>query len=226
MSQAMGDFYSRFKAYPPSNLQLGSINGIDQQSRNFILKCWPRISPSVTWGPMAGRLSGDQVLVWALGGMQSGESGSGPCLGFSDDPTDPTRPGGNRIQPFFEFQSNRLRIVGGRSGRAFSYLDPYGNDVPYLYFATAPTGNSYSPDCSPVTNNKGIASPQVMPYFDSTSPLHFINPNTFQIICAGRDGTFGPGGFWRSADADSFYPRGSAGRDDHSNFYNRPLGER
>jgi hypothetical protein len=226
MSTAMGTFYSRFGTYPPSNLQLGPINGIDPQSRQFILKCWPRISPSVTWGPMAGRLSGDQVLVWALGGMQSSESGSGRCLGFSDDPSDPTRPGGKRIGPFFGFQSNRLRIVGGRSARAFSYLDPYSNDVPYLYFAAAPTGNSYTPDCSAVTNNKGVSSGPVLPYFNSTNPIGFINPTSYQIICAGKDGVFGPGGQWTPATARTVYPPGTAGSDDLSNFHPRPLGEK
>jgi Domain of unknown function (DUF4190) len=226
MSQAMEDFYSRFHAYPPSNLQLGPISGIDAPSKQFILKSWPRISPSVTWGPMAGRLSGDQVLVWALGGMQSGQSGSGQCLGFSNDPTDPTRPGGSRIGPFYEYHPNRLRIVVGRSARVFSYLDPYWNDVPYLYFATAPTGNSYTAACSAVTNNEGVSSGPVMPYFDAQSPIHFLHPNSFQIICAGKDGVFGPGGLWTSATARTVYPPGSAGSDDQSNFHPRPLGEK
>src|SRR5690349_8292549 len=46
LTQAMADFYSRFHAYPPSKLTLGPITGVDPQSRQFLLKCWPRISPS------------------------------------------------------------------------------------------------------------------------------------------------------------------------------------
>jgi prepilin-type N-terminal cleavage/methylation domain-containing protein len=223
MSQAMADFYSRFHAYPPTRLQLGPIAGIDAQSKQFILKCWPRISPSESWAPLTGALSGDQVLVWALGGMQGGGDGAGFGLGFSDDPTNPSRAGGSRIGPFYEFQSNRL-FHGSGEGMGFSYMDPFNNQMPYIYFASAPTGNAYSGACGPYGNNQGQTSGPVQPYYDSQSPIHFINPASFQIISAGKNGRFGAGGMWQAMNADSFYPANSDGADDLANFYTTRLG--
>jgi prepilin-type N-terminal cleavage/methylation domain-containing protein len=224
LSTALADFYSRFGALPPSDLTLASsLNAMPAPSRTFIQKCWPRIQPTgLNWG-VSGRLSGDQVLVFCLGGIQAGSSGQGVCLGFSDDPQNPTRPGGTRIRPFYDFQSNRLVQMGGGRGRGFSYTDAHNTGAVYMYFCAKPQGNLYSADCRPCTNNLGQTS-SVNPYMDATSPQHFINPDSFQLICAGKDGLFGPGGFWRPAFADAHYPTGSPGADDLANFHPVRLG--
>jgi hypothetical protein len=46
------------------------------------------------------------------------------------------------------------------------------------------------------------------------APTKYHNPNTFQIICAGYDGKFGPGGVWDPTDPTVT----KEGRDDLSNF--------
>jgi prepilin-type N-terminal cleavage/methylation domain-containing protein len=223
ISTGLVDFKTRFGAFPPSNLTL--TNNIaanpDPVSRQFLLKCWPRLQATVNWSAMGvdvGRpLSGDQVLVWALGGAQAGTANNGACLGFFDNSTDPTQPGGTRIRPFYEFASNRLINVSGR-GPGFSYSDAYNQGSPYLYFAAQPRGNAYSADCKVVN---GVT---VKPYFDVASPMHYINPDSFQIICAGRNGKFGKGGNWSPQNADTVYPPGSDGSDDLANFYMMRMG--
>src|SRR5262249_49002039 len=161
----------KFGALPPSNLTLTNAiaENPDPVSKQFLLGCWPRLQPTVNWGGMAGTLSGDQVLVWALGGMQTGPSGTGVCLGFSDHPRHPTQPGGQRIRPFYEFRSNRLIQVAGGRNSAFSYDDVRKHGCPYLYFAAKPGGNQYTADCMAVPGHGA----RVEPYFDQADPIHF-----------------------------------------------------
>ena len=92
-----------------------------------------------------------------------------------------------------------------------SYLDPYGKQA-YAYFSAGRKG--YGNDCP---------SLGLQPY--AGAPGAFLNPQGFQIISAGRDGKFGRGGAgWAPAGAATFYPRADPGRDDWSNFHDRPLG--
>jgi hypothetical protein len=63
----------------------------------------------------------------------------------------------------------------------------------------------------------------VKPYRDT--PSTYYKPDSFQIICAGDDGVFGPGGLWTPASASTVYPPGSPGCDDQSNFHTRLLGK-
>jgi hypothetical protein len=49
-----------------------------------------------------------------------------------------------------------------------------------------------------------------------------MNPNGYQIISAGRDSLFGPGGSWNPAAG--YTTAGSPGLDDLANFSQTPLG--
>jgi prepilin-type N-terminal cleavage/methylation domain-containing protein len=155
-------------------------------------------------------LTGDQCLVFFLGGITSVSSGNPPtvdCQGFSSAQRNPTALGGDRIPPFFKFVQKRL--VKGANG-FYSYNDPYG--VPYAYFsAYLGVGTSYnrygSSDCSNLN---------VSPY--STATGKYYNEKSFQIISAGPDQAFGPGGKWT--------PGAVSGptADDMSNFSETVLG--
>ena len=87
---------------------------------------------------------------------------------------------------------------------------------PYLFFAsTSPNGNGqYSKygtsDCASFLASPGVP---VSPYMQSATL--FMNPTGFQIISAGRNGKFGPGGLWNPATG---VPSGSPGADDQANF--------
>jgi general secretion pathway protein G len=256
LSIAVENFKTRFGSYPPSRVILcedyreyflgnNPASGqyktqLHQDSFEFINRIFPRInwswtSPSQAWKgidwnqdglPTAGDqgLEGEQCLVFFLGGMV----GPGPqLLGFSTNSQNPMLPGGDRIGPFYEFQTGRLGVWPGTLAPYLSYLDYYGNQ-PYAYFSSYKAPNNYNRwggnDCPSLLKNLvPPVSAGLVAYFDA--PGRFINPNSFQIISAGKDGFFGPGGgVWTPANASSFYPDPSIGRDDQSNFYDSPLG--
>src|SRR5262249_14442190 len=135
-------------------------------------------------------LYGDQVLVFYLGGIPS-TTGSAGTLGFSTNPQNPAAAGGTRKGPFFEFVSGRL--VMGPNG-FFRYNDPFSPGHPYIHFSSNGAGNDYN-----ATGDNPNFGDVPSPYFEgSVTSMRFMNRNSFQIICAGPDGVFGPGGLWDS----------------------------
>jgi len=116
--------------------------------------------------------------------------------------------------PFFDFKPER--VVNGQ------FLDPYG--TPYIFFGSK-NGNDY--------DAFGIYAGGVIPGFmvdggwGGVSPFKgldgkYINPNGFQIISAGKNKQFGPGGAF-DPGVNNYSP-GAPGGDDLSNFYRSVLG--
>jgi prepilin-type N-terminal cleavage/methylation domain-containing protein len=204
--------------------------------------------PGAGWGvPDATVLQGSEALVFYLGGMIQ----NGRTVGFSTNPTNPTllpaAAGEDRIGPFYEFRPARLKLLAalpaGSSRPYPSYLDPYNKsstdpaapDMPYAFFG-ALSPNNYNPAevQSMVIAVAGVptAVPVARPYYEFGSggttgtPTKWLNPNTFQIISAGRDRTFGmvassaTGPGW---DIRIGWPVGP-GADDVSNFSQTELG--
>jgi hypothetical protein len=152
-------------------------------------------------------LEGDQCLVFFLGGF-SGD-------GFSNSPN-PALLGGNRFGPFFDFRTSRLVDPGRAASPGYRvYIDAYGTR-PYVYFSSYKVRNGYAryaalgSDCSLIPDG---------PYQDGNG--NYWNRDSFQIISAGRDTEFGPGGTWSLADPAKIAP---AGKDDMTNFAEKPLG--
>ena len=151
-------------------------------------------------------LEGQHCLVFFLGGIPTALGGTEGCTGFSTNKAHPAAPGGSRYGPYFDFKSSRLqRDANG----FFTYLDPW-KARPYAYFSATKAGNDYKPDCPTLG---------VKPYFDLS--LRFLNPNGCQILSAGPDQEFGPGGRW---DPKNGYGWSTPGADDMSNFSRVPLG--
>jgi prepilin-type N-terminal cleavage/methylation domain-containing protein len=144
------------------------------------------------------------------------------CNGFSSNPSDPSAvfqlPGmvapPTLIGPFFEFKSERLTQLGAKldllnlkPNPYFSYADAYKNKlpsgamVPYAYFSSYRRRNNYNPyslsDCDAFKIIQGLVYPQsgmsvgLCPYASSAG--QFLNPSSYQIISAGKDGVFGVG---------------------------------
>jgi prepilin-type N-terminal cleavage/methylation domain-containing protein len=236
----------RVRAFDPGNpATMPALGGYDvtnpfqRESLEFIREVWPRITgtvigaastsnpPIVNWSgktaltaSMNGSwtLEGDQVLVFFLGGIPVAGAGTG----FSTNPIDPSYHVGRPnfpevVQPFFEFKADRL---GARHGTSpfWSYRDGYNREV-YAYLSSYKAGNDYTffgPTDCPTLN--------VAPYREPTAtgaPVRFYKREGFQIISAGRDGVFGPGGVWTPAMGDTMP---AAGRDDQSNFHPGLLG--
>ena len=198
-------------------------------------------SPFIDWNGNGTKdadvvLQGDQVLVFLLGGIPSASSSD--VLGFSTSPTNPADlTSTTRKGPYFPFSPDRLMR---QSNGFFQYLDPYKTGTPYIYLSAGKTRNGYNvtttatgtvTDCPqlPLPRNPpagATAQPIVIPYKNGASGL-FLNPDSYQIISAGSDGVFGPGGSW---DPTQGYGSPSAGtpayfgKDDLSNFSPNKLG--
>jgi prepilin-type N-terminal cleavage/methylation domain-containing protein len=216
LNASLDTFKNEYKTYPPSRIFLSNNPGdyssappasIQAESLSYLQHIWPKIFDKdprtglpvpVDWKGAQGLLQGDQCLVFFLGGIQTAD---GP-IGFSTNPRDPTAlptmPGETRKGPFFNFDSTRLTAPSTRkppfNSTALVYLDVYG--TPYAFFSSPKGANRYNALPLPTAAIGGdCPSLNVSPYAKNTGPLfQFYNPDTVQIISAGKDMQFGPGG--------------------------------
>jgi hypothetical protein len=148
-------------------------------------------------------LDANQSLVFFLTGGPFTKYG-----GFWQDKQRPCTASGkvgeNHIGPFLDFPSSRFDADG-------RLLDPWG--TPFAYFTAVP-GNDYTGSFT----WKGVT---VRPYGDPDHPERFANPKQFQIISAGRNGVFAPGGSWTPGEGE--WAADAPGGDDLSNFNNGTL---
>ncbi len=212
-------------------------NQLDFDSAAYLTQVWHNLTAPVIWNPNTAStdviLEGDQCLVFFLGGVQGTVNGVNACVGFSTNTKNPTATGGDRVEPFFDFQSARLttKFDSNKTGY-FSYLDAYGK-APFAYFSSYKKANGYNRYFT-LLNASDCSRLAVWPYSDG---IKYQNSDTFQIISAGRDGIFGQGSnpgtsplpIWTPAKADSSQAlyngaNTKAGQDDMSDFYDRMLG--
>jgi hypothetical protein len=175
---------------------------------------------AITTG-QAWTLDGGQCLVFWLGGIQG-------TMGFNSNPTNPGFLGGGAFrQPYFSF--NPLRLIPGPAPAGATqgfpyYRDAYTPGAPYAYFTSYPSKGYSTTDCNSAAFLLPIPAPPntyLVPY--QYSPTQFVNANGFQIISAGKDGQFGPGGsFWNPATGygppTPTFPPGPYASDDIANF--------
>jgi hypothetical protein len=112
-----------------------------------------------------------------------------------------------RDGPFLDFPLSRYDADG-------RVLDPWG--TPLAYFTAVP-GSGYS---GSFTWNGST----VRPYREPGDPDRFMNRKTFQLISAGRNRVFGPGGNWTPGEGE--WAADGPGGGDPSNFNNGPLSRR
>jgi prepilin-type N-terminal cleavage/methylation domain-containing protein len=266
LSNALNAFKAKYKMYPPSRIFLANTeadytnathpSGLTQAERmahlGLLRKIWPRLAPPAKYNPQfdwtAGAapsnwtgmiLEGDQCLVFFLSGIPSPPSFGAGGLGFSTDGQNPTwtrakaAPGGDT--KFFDFTAGRLVIKPGTQ-YFYSYVDGYGTSTTqgaqaYAYFSAGARANQYNPgDCL------GI---RAVPYLQSPLPTsRYYNPDSFQILSAGKDKTFAlpnyPAGApvwlggpavvcgWTAANAE--VDAAGVGEDDISNFHGSFMG--
>jgi type II secretory pathway pseudopilin PulG len=200
--------------YLPSQIRLrvggyaNPADALDTTSATFLAQMWPRIQYPVNWGVPDGTvLQGQHCLVFFLGGIQNGTS----CLGFGTNSSNPSDFTAGKKSPLFEFNAGRLRVD---TNGALIYMDSY-NQKPYAYFSPgAMVGGYNAGDCS------GLS---VAPYKDLSG--NWLKPNSCQIISAGADGVFGPGGVNWGPGSPVLNPpsTGKGGADDQTNFSDRTL---
>ncbi len=229
LQNAVASFCDEYSVeYIPSRIHLcenlaayNMNNQLDQDSFLYLRKLWPRLNTGsmVDWdgsgvaGDADYTLEGNECLVFFVGGIPS-QIGLG-TTGFGTDPVNPTTPGGERKR-YFEFKSERLIAT---KGRYMSYRDVYGK-MPFAYFSAYQQTNGYNryggTDCWTFG-----ANPYFEPQAAANAPINYYKPSSFQIISAGVDGQFGPGGAWLPAQANQIL---KPGRDDMTNFYDKKLG--
>jgi prepilin-type N-terminal cleavage/methylation domain-containing protein len=243
---AIESFKAKFLMYPPSFIVLGNAiqyanyattPAKSQQvanSKAYLSALWPRVNfNTYDWGipgTMAVALEGDQCLVFFLNGPNG--------TGFSANPADPANAGGTRVGPFFEFPQNRLLAIAhpgtGQAANSFlSFMDGYGNTATmkgnvYAFFSSGRSAGGYGTmsggsDCPTLT---------VLPYIQPNN--RYYKHNSFQIISAGKNLAFGPGGAWPPGNPPAAYLPGptnfpangaaGSGVDDYSNFSGDMLG--
>jgi prepilin-type N-terminal cleavage/methylation domain-containing protein len=143
-------------------------------------------------------LTGVDSLAYFLGGSRPAFPGWHPAM-----PVYPT--GSTKKGPYFDFAPDRF------AGNAF--LDPF--KTPYAYMASGASGYPTSVTVVTASGNQTVS-----PYKLAAS--RFVNPDSFQLISAGQDLTFGPGDVW-AAGTGAYAPTG-VGADDIANFNGAPLG--
>jgi hypothetical protein len=193
-------------------------------------------------------LDGDQSMVFFLGGIRP--PGGFTFTGFSVDPKNPGQlPGGNigRVNAFYNFPSDRMFLKLNLNAKPVpkvttnfpSYSDFYNNTnppTPYLYFSSNNRKNGYTVGYTITLQDKTIqvnpaATVTVQAYWVTAGPpvaanglWQFNAPDTFQIICAGRDGCFNNGGVagyqWTPVNVTTV----QNGKDDRTNFTDNLLG--
>jgi prepilin-type N-terminal cleavage/methylation domain-containing protein len=174
-------------------------------------------------------LQGQHCLVFLLGGIST-PAAPFSCQGFSTNPANPSTQlvtGEKRRGPYFPFQS--IRLMRDPNNRFLVYKDPWKTDQPYAFFSSYKTLNGYfmGPPYRPGLTFPGdCPSLQVAPYFrmSGTTTVVFENNQSYQIISAGRDGVFGPGGTWDPVTGVHNATAAGGGEDDQSNFSRVPLG--
>jgi hypothetical protein len=234
LAQAIQAFKTDFQvSYIPSRITLppaqSNMAGYDVtgESLQYITTLWPRINQVALgttpqafqfWGVPGSTpvtLTGDQVLVFFLGGVRDANNN---CFGFSTSPLNPTTgpaTGGEaRKGPYFEFPPGRLAAVNHTPSNPSlsatdiaypSFIDVYGT-MPYVYFSTRKTANDYPTFTSssagyqvyPTQLVVSGATYTIYPYQisgpapngPSTAIRVWANKSGFQIVAAGRDGLF------------------------------------
>ena len=210
LSTAAANFKQEFKFYPPENFKI-PVKGSDAGVAVY-QQMWPRWTPTVNASNditpaliNAGTpLRGIECLMY----FTMGPTGTGWTI---DGPFAPTPTANAKKGPFFEYTGPPLVN--------YNYNDPFG--TPYAYFASS-TGQKYGVSgplgpysgTSPLTSPFPVANTPLTPFTNAAGKP--VNGDSVQIISAGANKTFGPGGAWTAGSGA--YATGGPGGDDVSNF--------
>jgi hypothetical protein len=209
----------------PSRIRLNDPE--DDASNTYLCKLFPRYNRTqkYKWNGQDSEtltLEGHECLVFFLGGIISGDE-TLKCEGFGVNPGDPTDlTGKDRKGPYFQFDAKRLKR--DPQTKFLYYLDAFGK-APYAYFSagTAPNGYNAEGDCPGLAKLVKDCCPDGAPKPYLEVKDKFWKPNGWQIISAGLDGKFGPGGvLWGK---DNPVKTDTPGADDLANFAKAEMGK-
>ena len=184
LHMAIMNYKNEYGSFPPCDSPLPY--GTASPAVKHVTKLFPRCTSVVTQFTAAGLSSPEQpyaavdptnaLIAW-LGG-------------YTDDPTSPLRPSASR-KKLFDFDQSRISGLTysppGKSGSPYVYI----NSSNYVIGGSVGTFGSYYAHRVPVSA-AGDFQTLAQPAF---------NPDTFQILCAGRDEQFST-----DDDLSNFWP--------------------
>jgi prepilin-type N-terminal cleavage/methylation domain-containing protein len=113
--------------------------------------------------------------------------------GYTDNPIQPVTAGTRK--KLYDF--NLARVDGSTGG----YYPSGKPGSPYTYFVSGTSANGYGTVASPNTWTVAVSGTHVPQLQVLSTGTAFFNPDTFQILCAGRDEKFGT-----DDDLSNFWP--------------------
>lgn len=212
---ALTAFKNKYGDYPPSRISLynsaAGWNG-DRRSKTIIRKFWPQFdftSDGANGGSPARRdLDGSECLLFFLAGVRDGD---GKYIGFSNNPARPfLATGQSRVDPFLsDIESTRIDTSDPDGDGFYVYKDPVSTSTePYVYYS------SYGGQGYDSADHTAYGSGKPVFYREGTAAnAKRLKPQSYQIISAGLDGRFGPGGAY-TPDKSTVLP--GANRDDEA----------
>ena len=205
LSTAAASFKQEFKFYPPDSFTIPVNKNASDPNNQIFAQMFRSYASGLDQGNtgipsgVAGGgtlLQGIQCLIYfACGPQLTGWAIDGP---FAPVPAATAKKG-----PFFDYSGPPLNN--------YTYNDPFG--MPYAYFGST-YGQKYGPFAPANPNYTGMSPTGMVPF--TTSPGKFVNPDSVQIISAGANKSYGPGGAW--SPNNGAYSSGSSGSDDMANF--------
>lgn len=163
-------------------------------------------------------LTGDECLVFFLGGVATGSPGAFAVTGFSKNPANPLAVASgteSRDGPFFEFKPSRLKFsLNPTNSKVLVYFDPRSSQtLPYVY-ASSNDGRGYQPA------DLYVGSSDDLEDVYRTGPGGAMavaqKAKSFQIITPGTDGAYGSGGAFVTTAVN----HGLASKADYDNLTN------
>lgn len=167
--------------YPPSFGEGDYTTGALQQSsvvNRHLSRCYPKMTSankSALWAQANNIDQGEALVLW--------------LSKVTSDVTHPFNPSAAPATPY-DFKPGQL--IDDDGDGFFSYRGAYSKDSSYIYIDS----RTYNAHAYKMMNDKparaessGGDELKVRPYYSATGSV-FINPTTFQILCAGQDGVF------------------------------------
>lgn len=206
LADALEVFKAEFNEYPPSRVTLYPAGASwDARSQAIIRKLWPKFNFSnpdypadfFASGETEKKLDGAECLVFFLGGVRRADGPGGTAgsfVGFSANDTQPfsLAPAESRKGPFFPFPFERLRDEDGDG--LVGYLDPLPEQTkPYIYLSSY-NGRGYNLDDLDADGDLTDTSDRRMTAIYTQTGSTGWNSERYQIISAGFDRKYGPGG--------------------------------
>jgi prepilin-type N-terminal cleavage/methylation domain-containing protein len=194
LHMAIMNYKNEYGSFPPAWVL--NITGADPASRH-LLRLFPRIGGTANAAFQATNLPFLNTGTTPLSGANPINPANALPMwlyGYTDDPSQPVFVSSTTPRKkLFDFDTSRLANIG--SGTV-SYHISGKPASPYVYINSANYGTVLVP--TPFVIGSGTYRAQTQALGSATA---FFNPDTFQILCAGRDEVYG-----NDDDLSNFWP--------------------